>query len=84
MHHMAHKQVQPKNDKGRKTNMANSNPVEFLREVRDEARKVTWPTRREMAISTIMVVIMVVVASIFFLGVDAMLKVVVDKILFGI
>jgi preprotein translocase subunit SecE len=76
-------QVQPKNDKGRKTNMANSNPVEFLREVRDEARKVTWPTRREMAISTIMVVIMVVVASIFFLGVDALLKVVVDKILFG-
>jgi preprotein translocase subunit SecE len=63
--------------------MANSNPVEFLREVRDEARKVTWPTRRELAISTIMVVIMVVLASIFFLGVDAILKVVVDKILFG-
>jgi preprotein translocase subunit SecE len=83
MHHMAHKQVQPKNDKGRKTNMANSNPVEFLREVRDEARKVTWPTRRELAISTIMVLVMVVVASIFFLGVDALLKVVVDKILFG-
>jgi preprotein translocase subunit SecE len=60
-----------------------SNPVEFLREVRDEARKVTWPTRRELAISTIMVVIMVVLASVFFLGVDAVLKVVVDKILFG-
>lgn len=63
--------------------MADTNPIEFLREVRDEARKVTWPTRRELAISTIMVLIMVVVASIFFLGVDAMLKVVVDKILFG-
>jgi preprotein translocase subunit SecE len=65
-------------------NMADSNPVEFLREVRDEARKVTWPTRRELAISTIMVLIMVVVASIFFLGVDAMLKVVVDKVMFGL
>ncbi len=63
--------------------MAESNPLEFLREVRDEARKVTWPTRRELMISTIMVLIMVVIASIFFLGVDAVLKVVVDKILFG-
>ena len=63
--------------------MAESNPVEFLREVRDEARKVTWPTRRELAISTIMVVIMVVLASVFFLGVDAVLKVVIDKLLFG-
>ncbi len=63
--------------------MAETNPVEFLREVRDEARKVTWPSRRELAISTLMVLIMVVVASIFFLGVDALLKVVVDKILFG-
>jgi preprotein translocase subunit SecE len=63
--------------------MANTNPVEFLREVRDEARKVTWPTRREMGISTIMVVIMVVVASLFFLAVDAGLKIVIDKGLLG-
>lgn len=63
--------------------MADTNPVEFLREVRDEARKVTWPNRRELGISTIMVLIMVVVASLFFLAVDAGLKVVVDKILFG-
>ena len=59
------------------------NPVEFLQEVRDEARKVTWPTRKELVVSTIMVVIMVVVASIFFLGVDAVLKYVVDGVLFG-
>jgi preprotein translocase subunit SecE len=63
--------------------MAKSNPIEFLQEVRDESRKVTWPSRRELGISTIMVVIMVVVASLFFLGVDAVLKVVVDRILFG-
>jgi preprotein translocase subunit SecE len=59
------------------------NPVEFLQEVRDEARKVTWPTRKELVVSTIMVFIMVVVASIFFLGVDAILKYVVDGVLFG-
>jgi preprotein translocase subunit SecE len=64
--------------------MADSNPVEFLREVRDESRKITWPSRRELGISTLMVVAMVVLASVFFLGVDAILKLVVDYILFGL
>ena len=63
--------------------MAKSNPVEFLREVREEGRKITWPTRRELGISTIMVLIMVVAASLFFLGVDAILNWVVDGVLFG-
>jgi preprotein translocase subunit SecE len=63
--------------------MAKTNPVEFLQEVRDEARKITWPTRQELVVSTIMVFIMVIVASLFFLGVDAVLKYVVDGILFG-
>ena len=63
--------------------MAKINPVEFLQEVRDESRKVTWPSRRELVVSTIMVLIMVVVASLFFLGVDAILKYVVDRLLFG-
>jgi preprotein translocase subunit SecE len=63
--------------------MARTNPVEFLQDVRDEARKVTWPSRRELLVSTIMVMIMVVVASLFFLGVDAILKYVVDGTLFG-
>ena len=63
--------------------MAESNPIQFLEEVRDEARKVTWPSRRELGISTIMVLVMVVLASLFFLGVDAVLKVVVDGLLFG-
>lgn len=54
--------------------MAKTNPVEFLQEVRDESRKVSWPSRRELVVSTIMVLIMVVVASLFFLGVDAVLN----------
>ncbi len=60
-----------------------ANPVEFLREVQGEARKVTWPSRRELGVSTIMVMIFVVIASLFFLGVDAILKYVVDGLLFG-
>jgi preprotein translocase subunit SecE len=63
--------------------MAKINPVEFLQEVRDESRKVTWPTRKELVVSTIMVFIMVIVASLFFLGVDAVLKYVVDRVMFG-
>lgn len=46
------------------------NPAKFMREVRQEAGRVTWPTRRETAVSTMMVVVMVIVASIFFLLVD--------------
>ena len=53
--------------------MAKTNPFEFLQEVREEANKVTWPTRREIVISTVMVFIMVAIASIFFLAVDSVL-----------
>ena len=63
--------------------MAKTNPFEFLQQVREEGNKVTWPSRREITISTVMVVIMVVVASIFFLAVDGVLHWGV-KALFGI
>ena len=53
--------------------MAKTNPFEFIQQVREEANKVTWPTRRETMISTVMVFIMVVIASVFFLAVDAVL-----------
>ena len=39
--------------------MAKTSPVEFVQEVREEARKITWPTRKEVMISTVMVMIMV-------------------------
>jgi preprotein translocase subunit SecE len=63
--------------------MAKTNPLEFLQEVRQEARKITWPTRKETMITTVMVMIMVVLASVFFLVVDAVLKWGVEKMLFG-
>lgn len=56
-------------------------PFEFLAQVRDEGRKVTWPTRKETVVTTIMVFIMVVVASIFFTLVDQVLRYLVTLIL---
>ncbi|MBX3517929.1 MAG: preprotein translocase subunit SecE [Rhodospirillales bacterium] len=53
--------------------MAKINIAQFVREVRQETAKVTWPTRRETALSTAMVMLMVVVAAIFFLVVDQLL-----------
>jgi preprotein translocase subunit SecE len=43
-----------------------TNPVQFFREVRAEARKITWTTRKETWITSVMVFIMVVMASLFF------------------
>ncbi len=53
--------------------MAKTNPFEFVQQVREEAAKVTWPSRREIMISTVMVFIMVAVAAVFFLVVDLVL-----------
>jgi preprotein translocase subunit SecE len=50
--------------------MAKTNPFEFLQQVRSEATKVTWPTRKETTITTAMVFLMAVLASVFFLVVD--------------
>jgi preprotein translocase subunit SecE len=50
--------------------MAKSSPAQFIRQVRQEVSKVTWPSRKETGITTIMVFIMVAVASIFLMTVD--------------
>ena len=50
--------------------MAKTNPFEFLQQVRTEVAKVTWPTRRETLTTTVMVLIMAIIASIFFLIAD--------------
>jgi preprotein translocase subunit SecE len=49
------------------------NPFEFIQEVRAETSKVTWPTWKEVWITTVMVLIMVALASIFFLLADQLL-----------
>ena len=63
--------------------MAKTSPVQFLREVRTEGSKVTWPTRRETMISTGMVFVMVILAAIFFFVVDELLSYGV-KLIFGL
>lgn len=54
--------------------MARFNPFEYLQEVRAEAARVTWPTRRETLVTTGLVFVMAIVASIFFLLVDQVLQ----------
>jgi len=55
--------------------MAKIDPFKFLQEVRAEGQKVTWPTRKETTITTMMVFVMVFVASIFFLLADQVMRV---------
>jgi len=50
--------------------MAKTNPFQFLQQVRNETSKVTWPTRRETAITSMMVFMFVILAAIFFMVVD--------------
>ncbi len=57
------------------------NPIAFLTQVRSEANKVTWPSRRETLITTGLVLVMVVLASIFFVAVDQALRLLVTFVL---
>ena len=50
-----------------------TNPFEFIQQVRDEVAKVTWPTRNETGVTTLMVFVMAVIASLFFLLADMIL-----------
>ena len=54
--------------------MAKINPAQFIQEVRQETAKVTWPSRKETTVSTVMVFIMVIVSAIFFLVADQILQ----------
>lgn len=58
-----------------------TNPFQFLQQVRAEAAKIVWPSRRETGISTVMVVIMAFVAAIFFLLADQVISRVVALLL---
>ena len=61
--------------------MAKISPFKFLQEVRAETDKVTWPSRRETVITTIMVVVMSAFASILFLVADQIIRVVITFVL---
>ena len=61
--------------------MTKFSPVRFLREIDQERRKVTWPTRKETIVTTIMVFIMVIVMMLFFTIVDNILLFLIELIL---
>ena len=56
-------------------------PFRFLQEVRSEADKVTWPTRRETLITTLMVFVMVAVSSVLFLVADQIIRIAITFVL---
>lgn len=58
-----------------------ANPFQFLQDVRAEATKVTWPNRRETMITTVLVVIMCVLASLFLFLADEIIHIAINLIL---
>ena len=58
-----------------------ANPLKFVQEVRDETSKVTWPTRNETFVTTVMVFILVFLASVFFFVADQILNWIVSFLL---
>lgn len=61
--------------------VAKTSPVEFIDQVRNETRKVTWPTGRETVMTGVMVVIMTTILALFFLGVDSIFNAIVKALL---
>lgn len=61
--------------------MAKTTPIEFIRQVQAETKKVVWPTRRETVMTGVMVVVMTTILAIFFLAVDSFFEAVVKALL---
>lgn len=58
-----------------------ANPFEFIQEVRAEIAKVTWPTQKETVVTTIMVLILVAMAMVFFFAADQVLNLLVQLLI---
>ena len=57
------------------------NPLKFVQSVKQEAFKVTWPTRKEVLVGSAMVFVLAAIAAIFFLLLDQIYKFLLDLIL---
>ena len=55
-------------------NVAVTNPLQFIQQVRAEVSKVVWPSRREVLLTTVMVFVMATITAIFFFIVDFMIR----------
>jgi len=54
--------------------MATTNPAQFIQQVRSEVSKITWPTRREVVLTTVMVFALSALAALFFGLVDIAIR----------
>ena len=54
--------------------MALTNPFQFIQQTRAEITKVVWPTRREVLITTAMVLVLAIIAALYFSGTDALIR----------
>lgn len=54
--------------------MASTNPIQFIQQVRAEVSKISWPTRREVLLTTVMVFIMAALTAVFFALVDLAIR----------
>lgn len=61
--------------------MARTTPIEFIREVQAETRKVVWPTRKQTITTAVMVMIMTSVLAVFFVSIDAVFEAIVHFLL---
>lgn len=61
--------------------MAKTTPIEFMRQVQAETKKVVWPTARETWMTGVMVLVMTFILAIFFLGVDSLFEAIVRGLL---
>ncbi len=61
--------------------MAKTKPAEFIRQVRTELKKVTWPSRKETTVSVVAVFVMVTIAAIFLFLADQTMALVVSFLL---
>ena len=58
----------------KETSMATTNPFQFVQQVRSEVSKITWPTRREVLLTTVMVFVMSAIAALIFALVDLLIR----------
>lgn len=61
--------------------VAKTTPLEFIRQVQAETKKVVWPTRRETVTTAIMVVVMTTMLAVFFFSVDSIFEAIVKLLL---
>jgi preprotein translocase subunit SecE len=65
--------------------MVKTTTIAFIKQVKQEVSRVSWPKRQEITVTTVMVCILVSVAAVFFVAIDRVLYYIIQKILtFGL